>query len=245
MSLQNAKSSFDRLVEALGVDKDAEIAERLGVPPGTVSSWRSRGALPQRRILALSKVAGVSAEWLGTGAGEGPAVPRVTVKPSPDGAEPDAGPASEPLYQIPILVDIAAAAAMHGNGDGFLVDTDHVELEPSGVRLPPTYIRQVYGVDPERVWYIHARGNSMWPTIQPGQRVMIALVLEEVTPVRDGLIYVVRAPGGIIIKRLRLEPDYVVVTSDNPDVDAYRVPNEVWDRDYTVRAIVLETAQRH
>ena len=131
---------------------------------------------------------------------------------------------------------------------GVLIDTEYFEIEPSGVFLPDTYIRQVYGVSPDRVFYLHGRGRSMMPTIMPGQRVMIALLVAG-SPIRDGLIYVIdyaAAPlGGVLVKRLELEPDHVRVVSDNPDVDDYRVPFEVWQRDYELRAVVLETAQRH
>ena len=152
------------------------------------------------------------------------------------------------LVAIPILVDIEAAAA--GPEGGFLVDTEAEEYEFSGVNLPASYIRQEYGVSPDRVLYIWGRGTSMVPTINPGQRVMIAL-LPEATQVRDGLIYVVRFAGSetglsaILVKRLYVTPDHIHVHADNDDVEDYFVPYEVWDRDYALLALVLETAVRH
>lgn len=148
--------------------------------------------------------------------------------------------------EIPLLVDIAAEAA--GPNGGFLVDTEYFEIEPSGVFLPDSYIRQVYGVSPDRVYYIHGRGRSMVPTIMPGQRVMIAL-LHPGAKIRDGLIYVINyaaAPlGAVLVKRLEIEPDHIRVVSDNDEVDDYLVPFDVWDRDYSLAAVVLETAIRH
>lgn len=174
-----------------------------------------------------------------------PATP-VTLQASQPAGDPPAAPPDSKLVEIPLLVDIAAEAA--GPNGGFLVDSDYFEVEPSGVFLPDTYIRQVYGVSPERVFYIHGRGRSMVPTIMPGQRVMIAL-LTPGTAIRDGLIYVIdyaAAPlGGVLVKRLELLPDHVNVVSDNADVEDYQVPFEVWQRDYELRAVVLETAIRH
>ena len=165
---------------------------------------------------------------------------------TPDSSHPDADtrPSTyDQLVQIPMLVDVEAAA--HDvSTDGFLVDSDSIELEPSGVYLPGWYIRSEYGVDPDRVLFIRARGNSMSPTILPGVRVMVARLVDG-SPVRDGLIYVIDAPGGSILKRLYIEPDYIHVWSDNSDAPRYRVPLEVWDRDYQIRAVVLETPQRH
>lgn len=172
----------------------------------------------------------------------------VTPEPSPSESDPDGLTDDDRLVQIPILVDIEAAA--HGPEGGFLVDWEHEEAEFSGVSLPASYIRQEYGVSPERVLYMWARGTSMVPTISPGQRVMIAM-LPDGTQVRDGLIYVARfagSPSGlgaIIVKRLQIHPDHVEVVADNPAVDNYLVPYEVWDRDYTLLAVVLETAVRH
>ena len=173
-------------------------------------------------------------------------VKQVTQEPS--GVEADSRDPSDPdskLVEIPLLVDITPDAS---EAAGFLVDQEHFELEPSGVFLPDSYVRQMYGVSPDRVMYLHGRGRSMVPTIMPGQRVMVAL-LTPGTAVRDGLIYVINyaaAPlGAVLVKRLQLEPGHVRVVSDNPEVDDYTVSFEVWDRDYSLAAVVLETAQRH
>lgn len=178
---------------------------------------------------------------------DGPTPPNpVTLRPSQVSADSPALQPESDLVEIPLLVDIAAEAA--GPNGGFLVDSDYFEIEPSGVFLPKDYVRQMYGVSPDRVYYIHGRGRSMVPTIMPGQRMMIAL-LHPGTAIRDGLIYVIdyaAAPlGGVLVKRLELTPDHVNVVSDNDDVADYLVPFEVWQRDYQLRAVVLETAVRH
>ena len=183
-----------------------------------------------------------------TGGGRVVAIELKQVTQEPSGVEADSRGPSDPdtkLVEIPLLVDITPDASETG---GFLVDQDHFEIEPSGVFLPDSYVRQVYGVSPDRVMYLHGRGRSMMPTIMPGQRVMVAL-LTPGTAVRDGLIYVINyaaAPlGAVLVKRLELEPGHVRVVSDNPEVDDYTVSFEVWDRDYSLAAVVLETAQRH
>lgn len=240
--MQDAINSLDRLRSATGVDSDSDLARRLGVAIGTVASWRSRGSVPASSMLAACRRLGLSFDEItGTEASEG-----VTDRASRTDPEHPTPQPESALVEIPLLVDISAQASE--SGTGFLVDSDYFEVEPSGVFLPDSYIRQVYGVSPDRVLYIHSRGRSMVPTIMPGQRVMIALLYPGAS-IRDGLIYVINyaaAPlGGVLVKRLELLPDHVNVVSDNDDVEDYQVPFEVWQRDYQLRAVVLETAIRH
>lgn len=187
---------------------------------------------------------GLSVDWLLRGEGEpysngsgGALTPRV----SPPPGESPAPEPEERLVHIPLLIDIEAAAA--GEAGGYLVDMDEAAFEPSGTRLPEWYIRREYGVSPERVFYMQARGDSMVPTILPGQRVLVAL-LTPGTEVRDGLVYIVRSPGGILVKRLRLEPDHVRVSSDNPLYEGYLVGLARWQDEYVVLAVVLELSLR-
>lgn len=229
------KSQFAKILEEKKISA-SDAAKLLGLSDKTISRYldpNNENAPRQAYLDILSNVDVSESES---------EVTRGVSEPDGDDGQPQPG----RLVEIPLLVDISAAA--HGPNGGFLVDTEFAELEPSGVFLPDSYIRQVYGVSPDRVWYIHGRGDSMWPTISPGQRVMIAL-LPEGTQIRDGLIYIINYAGSplgsVLVKRLRLLPDHVKVIADNPEVEDYLVPFEVWDRDYAVRAVVLETAVRH
>ncbi|MEM1055143.1 MAG: S24 family peptidase [Bacteroidota bacterium] len=145
--------------------------------------------------------------------------------------------------EIPYLVNVEAAAH-DASGDGFLVDVDLIEVEPSGLFYPEWFCRSEYGVSSERLRLIRVSGDSMVPALLPGQRALIA-VLPPGAPLRDGQIYVIDGPGGVLVKRLYLTPDHVTVHSDNPTAPTYNVALETWNHEYHLRAVVLETPQRH
>lgn len=63
-----------RLHEAFDVSSDAQLARKLQISPGTVSSWRARGSIPYESAVEIAEKDGVSLDWLllGRGPKEGP-----------------------------------------------------------------------------------------------------------------------------------------------------------------------------
>ena len=115
------------------------------------------------------------------------------------------------------------------------------EETPSDTIFPDWYIRSEYGVSPDRIRFVRVRGDSMVPTVSPGQRLVVALLFDGYT-LRDSSVYIIVGPGGAQVKRLMIEPGHVHVWSDNPDRPRFRVNLETFYRDYKVVAIVLETS---
>ena len=67
-------------------------------------------------------------------------------------------------------------------------------------------LRRDVGADPDELAIITVKGNSMEPTLRPGDRIWI--VLHNGGPLKDGSIYVLRNPAsGIIVKRLYWETE--------------------------------------
>lgn len=70
---------------------------------------------------------------------------------------------------------------------------------------------------------INAIGDSMYPTIQTGELLFVNPYENENCKIKDKDIYVVNTPGGVLVKRIKIENpiqrEYTLV-SDNPkDVD--------------------------
>jgi phage repressor protein C with HTH and peptisase S24 domain len=145
------------------------------------------------------------------------------------GVEPGAGPPRE-----------AFAEGFEGDG-------------ASGEIVPIEWASLRYGVAPEllrgrRVQTITVRGDSMRPTIRPGERARIFILDGE--PVQDGAVYVIGTPDGTVIKRIRftsIETEdgrdvkrYVSIISDNKRAESFRVPHAVFERDYRCIAVLLE-----
>ncbi|MDP6352601.1 MAG: helix-turn-helix domain-containing protein [Alphaproteobacteria bacterium] len=58
-----------RLAAVLDAASDTDLAQKLGVARGTVSSWRARGAVPVKDCLAAAHCNDISLEWLINGRG--------------------------------------------------------------------------------------------------------------------------------------------------------------------------------
>lgn len=104
-------------------------------------------------------------------------------------------------------VDAQAAA-----GVGAFNDTEHVKYR---VAFRRTWLRSVTSAPEEKLAVIEARGDSMLPTINDGDHMLIDLTQTRITG--DG-IFVFRIDGGTVVKRVWVDPHRSVaqLTSDNP-----------------------------
>lgn len=139
------------------------------------------------------------------------------------------------LVRIPHLAIEASA------GDGRVV---HFEEEEGETILPMWYARQRFGVSPSRIKRITVVGNSMEPTVNPGEKVYVIL-LEPGEQLLHGSIYLLRGPHGLQFKRIFFDaetlegkPIYTVrLHSDNPLAGESILPIDVFNQDYTPLAI--------
>ena len=77
------------------------------------------------------------------------------------------------------------------------------------------------GINPKNAEMIFAQGDSMLPTIEGGDSLLIDLSKKEVY---DGKIYCVRIDGQLYAKRLqKLPPAKIKVVSDNPKYDPFYI----------------------
>jgi len=116
------------------------------------------------------------------------------------------------------------------------------EIEEDEEWLSTAFIRREYNVAPDKVRTMWVRGNSMVDTIEPGDRIRVALWDGEV--LREGNIYVLYGPGGLTIKRYQgVHNGHVLLTADNPDVRDREVPQDRWEGEYRPVAWALEVTQ--
>ncbi|ECG4947687.1 bacteriophage CI repressor [Salmonella enterica subsp. enterica serovar Llandoff] len=70
MNNKNIEAVLDRLMSALSVNNDSELARALGVNRQTLASWKSRKSVPYAICINLAEDKGWSLDWLLTGNGE-------------------------------------------------------------------------------------------------------------------------------------------------------------------------------
>lgn len=95
--------------------------------------------------------------------------------------------------------------------------------------LPPDYLRHELRITPERARIVEVQGDSMEPTLRPGDRVMIDTAQRSPSP---GGLFGLWDGFGVVVKRLELipnsEPPSVQLISDNDRHSAYeRTADEV------------------
>ena len=111
-------------------------------------------------------------------------------------------------------LDVRASA-----GDGLISESEKVVAE---WQLPSEVVRIYSSAPASDLRFITVLGDSMEPTLQPGQRVLVDT--GDRTPTPPG-IFVVWDGLGLVVKRVQAlahsEPMRVKITSDNPKYEGY------------------------
>ncbi len=192
--------SMERLYKAAlqlkGISGQSALAKALNASSQTVHNWEKRGVSQQGLVLA-QRVIGCNSVWIETGAGT------MSITEVPGILES----ATEAGIRVPMLSN---DASMGGGCDVQLDDvmTGHLTLTPNFVNeaIRPT------GKDVLR--FIHAYGDSMTPTLNSGDVLLVDTGIIEVKI--DG-IYVLRAHDRLFVKRVRQRMDgKFEISSDNP-----------------------------
>lgn len=116
--------------------------------------------------------------------------------------------------------DLAASA-----GNGLLV---HDESVVDHLAFKRDWVQRSLGLDPACLALIDARGDSMCPTINSGD---LLLLDTRQGQVRSEGVYVINLNGALLVKRIRIKLSGIVdVVSDNPQYGCESVSGEELDR---------------
>jgi len=202
-----------KLIELVGSkEKLGKLSQISAVMIGKYESGQSEPA--RDKLIAMANAANVSVLWLATGEGpmmreergEGRGVSAVSKFTSEYGNRADDRYCYIPLY------DVKAAA-----GNGTVIDREHII---DFLAFKQEWIRVQLGLSPQDLYLIHVDGESMEPTLRPGDMILIDHRTASSLP-RDG-IYVLRMDDTLLVKRLQRLPGSVVkVTSDNPAYEPF------------------------
>jgi len=211
----NSDTFMDRLLIALGTLSKRAFAKNCKISDGAMHSYLQGKTTPDLETLQrIADVSGYSLAWLASG--EGPmkreekgegreicAVSNVT---------PDYGKRVDDRYCYIPLYDVKTAA-----GNGAVIDREHII---DFLAFKQEWIRVQLGLSPQDLYLIHVDGESMEPTLRPGDMILIDHRTASSLP-RDG-IYVLRMDDTLLVKRLQRLPGSVVkVTSDNPAYEPF------------------------
>jgi phage repressor protein C with HTH and peptisase S24 domain len=184
----------------------ADLARAVGVSDNAIYKWVSgRGQPSMMSLVNLSKAAGVSVEWLATGRG------------APTKAKGESR-AQELVEVAPLARPLLRTA----NGRGTIENPQIVDY----VSFQTEWLQRTLNVDLRNLALVEVIGDSMSPTIDEGDLVMVDL--REVRFRSDG-VYVLRTSSDLAVKRLQRQPDGgLLIRSDNPAYESSTVkPDEV------------------
>jgi hypothetical protein len=128
-------------------------------------------------------------------------------------AETVLGGPDEPPSRIAGLASISRHAVAASAGPGALVSN---EAGKPYLAVDERWLKSLTATPSERLSIVRVEGDSMAPTLNPGDDIMVDLD-DCGDRLRDG-IYVLRAEDALVVKRLALNPvgRRVTVQSDNP-----------------------------
>lgn len=198
------QSSFvDRLKKVIGNEPLRSFARRADMSDSGVKRYLNEGTVPPiDRALNLARAGGVTFDWLVFGIGDAANHPRVS---QTNEAISD----TQGFYLADEFTTIPAYQVFASAGHGATI-TDEPLAEPMAFRSD--WLRRE-GFDPAKMAVIRAKGDSMEPTINDGDVILIRLKNGEAP--RDGL-YVLRLSDGLFVKRLQFDLGGVRIISDNP-----------------------------
>lgn len=199
----NQSDFVKRLERIIGNEPLRAFARRADMTDGGLRRYLHEGTIPPvDRALNLARAGGVTFDWLVFGIGDGTKLGQ---------SEPIYKAISDrtATYQSTEFTTIPAYQVFASAGHGANI-TDEQLAEPMAFRTD--WLRSE-GFDPAKMAVIRAKGDSMEPTINDGDVILIRLKNGEAP--RDGL-YVLRLSDGLFVKRLQFDFGGVRIISDNP-----------------------------
>jgi hypothetical protein len=208
--ISNQNISYDhdgfvkRLIGVIGAEPVRAFARRADMSDTGLKRYLYDGTIPPiDRAMRLAEAGNVDFVWLLFGIGDAVHFSRTSKAHDADGT-PLVG-----VYSLDEFTTIPAYQVEASAGHGSLI-TDEPLAEPMAFRSD--WLRRE-GFDPAKMAVIRAKGDSMEPTINDGDVILIRLKNGEAP--RDGL-YVLRLEGGLFVKRLQFDLGGIRVISDNP-----------------------------
>ncbi len=184
----------------------AALAERLRMVPLTVTRWESGDRVPDGiALIALASVTGASLQWLESGEG-----------PMWADGEGRTVPMEELFLDRPLIVGAATC------GSGGEVQDPGPEANRYALRhdFAARILSRCGGGKEEDLFFLLCRGESMRPTIQDKEIVLLNAALKiRMEPKNNGIYLVRRSPedNEARVKRVRLDQakGQLVLASDN------------------------------
>lgn len=208
-SFFNKSEVLDRIKDYYGLKRKVELAEFLGIPPTTLSSWYSRNMLDLDII--YEKCKGIDFNWLLSGEKTTHNSDRKTPKPTINRSFKGA-----PYYNVDFI-------------GGFDALENDQTINPDCYINFPTYNKD--GV----VW-VNLTGHSMEPELSNGDIIALKLMTTPIQYLPTKEIYAIVTDDYRTVKRIELSDreGFVRLRPSNPDYKVQEIPIDMISKVYAV-----------
>ncbi len=221
IKMNDIKSIIERMKQAYNVKTNKELAEKLGTSLSNIDNWKKRNNIPDKYLLLTSQMNGVEYNWLLTGEGEMYKQTENRVQKARELLNNIENNHKRDVVNVPFYEDIYASA-----GAGAYNHYTKAELIPFSVTFLEKFlnIRNFNGIH-----IITAVGDSMTPTIEDNDKLFVLPIENENNIIKDGGVYVISTPFGVLVKRIYLYPtkQEMILKSDNPNVKEEVIKGEM------------------
>lgn len=192
-----------RLAEVIGSESKRSFAGRCNLSDAAILKYLGGHSVPSiDRAMSIAKAGGVSLLWLV--AGEGAKHPDQTAEPSP----------SYLVDQDVVWIDSFDVFASAGNGAHN--EWDHLEARAPFAK---DWLR-AHDLDGKKLAALKVHGDSMHPTLEHGDTVLVELLPDDAAEQLTDGVYVLRLNGSLLVKRLQSDlMGGLYIKSDNPAYD--------------------------
>ena len=189
---------FRRVSEQTDIATQMKLAQVLDVNRSAITQAKTRNAVPQKWILALSRKYNLSPDWLEFGKGV----------PQQKSILPPAQTSKKQESQFETVMVPKVKATLCAGGGSMELEAVHVAEHP----LPHSWLSRLG--QPSAMVFMDVIGNSMEPGVRDGDMVLVDQSCTDMTP---KTILAVGYEDAIYLKRLEKRPNGLAMLSDNPD----------------------------
>ncbi|MEG3640697.1 XRE family transcriptional regulator [Magnetococcus sp. PR-3] len=205
--------------QELGVSQK-KLADMCGVSQALIHKVESGGTDSTGKLVPIANVLNVRPEWLHSGE-----EPRRWGNPQYKDLKSDVDPSNASGGVPPdhatadgyALIPLYSVHASAGLGQQVIQEDilDHLAFKAGWLEKK--------GLDPRKLGMILAQGDSMFPTFNDGDVLLLDMGQREAV---DGKVFVLRSDEHLFVKRLQILPGRIQIVSDNPKYSPVEVTSE-------------------
>ena len=217
----------ERLTQLMGDESLRSFSRKVGISDGTIRKYLDNSEPTLTRLVSIAHACDVNIDWLATGSG--------SMRPS-DTAEP----VKEPSPFVTVDCDDFCEEFALIPGYHLAVSAGHGQLaQKEEIKRYLAFRRKwlkFRGLDIKSLAIVFAKGDSMEPTIQNGNSLLVDLSDKKLT---EGSIFVLRFGDDLYAKRLQKHFNGgVKLISDNKEYDDLLVSPQEMEQLYIVGKVI-------